>query len=78
MNLREIRDALTGITLLCNETHAELVNRPGPEWTAARVKLLALASHCISAGRLVEDLIDGPVPVLGSKDEESKGGTDNG
>lgn len=74
MTLEEIRQALEGIALVCNETHRDLQAQSGSEWTAARVKLLAIASHCVSAGRLVEDLEHGPVRVLaGDEDDEGNG-----
>lgn len=47
-----------------------LARKPDEASQMARIKLLALASHCVSAKRLVEDLRVAGVSVLDPNGEE--------
>jgi hypothetical protein len=66
MTLDDMDLMLEQIEGTCKDTHRDLVTTPGQDATMVRIKLLALASHCVSARRIVEDLRTGPVAVLGS------------
>ena len=71
MTLDDMDLMLEQIAAAAKQGYDELQAKPDETSQMARIKLLALASHCVSAKRLVEDVRASGVAILPSGEKPS-------